>query len=71
MRWVQVTPSVILKSYTFFKPLDLIRFNGKKKTFINANILIRISLIIPNLLYFISVKTRFGLNPKTGMDPGP
>ena len=29
MRWVQVTPDV--KSYTFFKPLDLSRFNGKKK----------------------------------------
>ena len=31
MRWVQVTPGVILKSYTFFKPLDLSRSNGKKK----------------------------------------
>ena len=40
MRWVQVTPGIILKSYTFFKPLDLSRSNGKKKTFINANILI-------------------------------
>ena len=41
-RWVQVTPGVILKSYTFFKPLDLSRSNGKKKkkTLINANILI-------------------------------
>ena len=26
--------------YTFFKPLDLSRSNGKKKTIINANILI-------------------------------
>ena len=24
-------------SYTFFKPLDLSRFNGKKKTLINTN----------------------------------
>ena len=42
-------------SYTFFKLLDLNRSNGKKKTFINANILIRISLIILHLLYFISI----------------
>ena len=27
-RWVQVTPGVTLKSYTFFKPLDLSRSNG-------------------------------------------
>ena len=27
-------------SYTFFKPLNLSRSNGKKKTIINANILI-------------------------------
>ena len=46
MRWVQVTPDVTLKGYTFFKPLDLSRSNGQKKTLINANILIRISLII-------------------------
>ena len=31
MRWVQVTPGVTLKSYTFFKPLDLSKSNGKKK----------------------------------------
>ena len=31
MRWVQVTPGVTLKSYTFFKSLDLNRSNGKKK----------------------------------------
>ena len=55
MRWVQVIPGVTLKSYTFFKSLDLNRFNGKKNTLINANILIRISLIIPHLLYFISI----------------
>ena len=42
-------------SYTFFKPLDLSRSNGKKNSLINANILIRISLIIPHLLYFISI----------------
>ena len=55
MRWVQVTHGVTLKSYTFFKPLDLSRFNSKKKTLINANILIRISLIIHHLLYFICI----------------
>ena len=27
-------------SYTFFKPLDLSRFNGKKNIIINVNILI-------------------------------
>ena len=46
-------------NYTFFKPLDLSKSNGKKKekikTLVNANILIRISLIIPHLLYFISI----------------
>ena len=31
MRWVQVTPGVTLKSYTFFKSLDLNRSNGNKK----------------------------------------
>ena len=30
-RWVQVTSSVILKSYTFFKLLNLSKFNGKKR----------------------------------------
>ena len=40
MRWIQVTPDVILKSYILFKPLDLSRSNGQKKTFININILI-------------------------------
>ena len=54
-RWVQVTPGVTLNGYTFFKPLDLSRSNGQKKTLINANILIRISLIMPHLLYFISI----------------
>ena len=29
-REVQVTLGVTLKSYTFFKPLDLNRFNGQK-----------------------------------------
>ena len=37
---VQVTPGIILKSYTFFKPLDLNRSNSQKKILINANILI-------------------------------
>ena len=55
MRWVQVTPGVTLKSYIFFKPLDLSRSNNKKMTLINANILIRILLIIHHLLYFISI----------------
>ena len=55
MRWVQVTIVLILKGYTFFKPLDLNRFNRKKKTLINGNILIRISLIMLHLLYFISI----------------
>ena len=55
MRWVQVTLGVTLKSYAFFKPLDLNRSNGQKKTLINANILIRVSLNIPHLLYFISI----------------
>ena len=40
MRWIQVTTCVTLKSYIFFKPLNLNRSNGQKKTFINANILI-------------------------------
>ena len=31
MGWVQVTPGVILKSYTFSKPLDLSRSNGQKR----------------------------------------
>ena len=30
-RWVQVTPGVTLKSYTFSKQLYLSRFNGKKR----------------------------------------
>ena len=35
-----VTHGVNLNSYTFFKPLDLSKFIGLKKTLINANILI-------------------------------
>ena len=38
-------------SYTFLKPLNL----SIQWTLINANILIRILLIIPHLLYFISI----------------
>ena len=49
MRWVQVTPGVTLKNYTFFKSLDLSRFYGKKKTLINVYILIRISFNISYL----------------------
>ena len=46
MRCIQVTPSVTLKSYTFSKPLDLSRSNGKKNALINVDILIKISFII-------------------------
>ena len=35
--------------------MDLSRSNGKKKTLVNVYILIRISLIIPYLLCFISI----------------
>ena len=55
MRSVQVTSDVTLKSYTFSKPLDLSRSNGQKKTFINANILISISLIIYYLLHSMPI----------------
>ena len=47
--WFQVTSNVILKSYTFSKPLDLSKSNGKKNTLINVNILISISLIIVSM----------------------
>ena len=30
-RWDQVTPGVTPKSYTFFKPLDLSKFNGQNR----------------------------------------
>ena len=33
-RWVQVTPGVTLKSYTFFKLLDLSKSNDKKNALI-------------------------------------
>ena len=55
MRWVQVTPGIILKSYTFSKLLDLSKSNGQKKILINANILIKISFIIPYLCHFILI----------------
>ena len=46
--------------------MDLSRSNGQKNTPINANILIKISLIISHLLYFISIskpkKKRLHLN---------
>ena len=45
MRWIQLTLCVI----TFFKPLDLNRSNRQQKVLINANILIKISFIIPYL----------------------
>ena len=50
IRRVQVTPSVTLKIYTFFKPLDLSRSNGQKKILINANILI-------DLIYYLLFNT--------------
>ena len=54
-RWVQVTPGVTLKRYTFFKPLDLSRSNGQKKTLINVNIQIKISFIISYLWHSILI----------------
>ena len=45
MRWVQVTPSVTLKSYTFFKPLNLSRSNDQKKALINTKYLINYPLL--------------------------
>ena len=30
-RWVQITPGIILKSYTFSKLLDLNKSNGQKR----------------------------------------
>ena len=62
IRWVQVTPSVTLKSYTFSKPLDLSRSNSKKNALINANIMIKISFII--LIYNIPY---LSLIPKIGI----
>ena len=62
MRWVQITSSVTLKSYTFFKPLNLSISNGQKNTLINADILTRISFII--LIYNISY---LSLIPKIGI----
>ena len=50
MRWIQVTPGVTLKSYTFFKPLDLSKSNGPKKTIINVNIL-NVNILI-DLIYY-------------------
>ena len=40
---------------TFFKPLDLNRSNRQQKVLINANILIKISFIIPYLWHFILI----------------
>ena len=53
IRWVQVTPDITLKSYTFSKPLDFSRSNSQKNALINAIILIRFSFIILiyNILY--------------------
>ena len=46
IQMVQVTLSVTLKSYTFFKPLDLSISNSQKMIIINANILI-------DLIYYL------------------
>ena len=46
MRWVQVTSGVTLKSYTFFKPLDLSKSNDQKKTLISTKYLINYPLFI-------------------------
>ena len=63
MRWVQVTPGLTLySSYTFFKPLNLSRSNGKKKTIINANILIDLiyySLFNTSYTHFLTQKRLF------------
>ena len=45
----------VTSGVTLFKLLDINRSNSKKKTLINANILIRVSLIIAHLLYFIFI----------------
>ena len=55
MRWVQVILGITLKSYTFSKPLDLSKSNGKKRILINVNILIKISFIILYLWHFILI----------------
>ena len=49
-REVQVTSGVTLKSYTFFKSLDLSRSNAQKKIIINTNILI-------DLIYYLLFNT--------------
>ena len=51
-------------SYTFFKLLDLSRFNSQKNTFINVNILISISLITPYLLHSIPISKPKKTPPK-------
>ena len=53
--------------------LDLfifVNFNESNKLCFNININIKICIL--NVLKKLdTVRTRFGLNPKTGMDPGP
>ena len=49
--------SVTLKSFTFFKPLDLNRSNGQKKTLINVNILI-------DLIYYLLIHSILISEPK-------
>ena len=51
MRWVKVTPGVTLKSYTFFKPLNLSRSNDQKKALINTKYLINYPLFIAFFSY--------------------
>ena len=50
----------LVKSYTFFKWIDLSRSNSLKKTFIITNILIKI-LLITHIYYILNLF----LNPKT------
>ena len=61
-RWVQVTLGVTLKSYTFFKSLDLSRSNGKKK-----HSLILIFLLGSHLLFRIYDIPYLSLKSKTGI----
>ena len=50
----------LVKSYTFFKWIDLSRSNSLKKTFIITNILVKI-LLITHIYYILNLF----LNPKT------
>ena len=59
----KITPGIILKSYTFFKPLDLNRPNNQKKTLINTNILIDlIYYLLFNIFHTYLFHTFFSLS---------